>query len=302
MPLKIKMTLLGFLILVGLSVQAGDITQVKNGKALLNLDAGEGQVGSEFFAVDSAGKKKAILRIKQVKGNKAIADVLKGTAESGMTLKARAAGGATSSGGTGAATGGDDHAARPKGFMSGMLKHGTAAGFMAGMAQNTMSLTAKGSGISEDISLAGNSFNIVGMYDYDLTSLFTLDIKAGLETFTTKGTAKNAVVCNNSTSCEVGFNYLSAEGNIHVNVVNGKTRVWVSGGLAFLVAMSKNSTVSNLDTSNSTNQMLLLGLGADIGLSKGSFVPVSFEYGLFPGSTSVKATSMILRAGYGWRY
>ena len=96
--------------------------------------------------------------------------------------------------------------------------------------------------------------------------------------------------------------YLSGEGVIKLNFVSGLSRYYVSGGGGFFFVLSKSSSIVNLDTSNATNQIILLGAGGDIGLSKKTFIPFSLEYGLFPGSASVKASMMFVRAGYGWRY
>lgn len=289
------------------SVWAQEIIQVKGTKALINLSGTEASVGSDVFAVDSAGKRRAILRIRQVKGDRAVADVVKGTAQTGQSIQARGGGSAapapTQARSQEASEESDDgRAKRPRGFLGQFLKRGTAAGALAGLSQNTMSLTAKRGNDSEDLTLSGNSFNLVGFYDYDLSKSFTIRTKAGIENFDVKGTATKSTVCNDSTACDVGFMYLAGEASAHFNFMTGKTRAYVGAGLAFLFAMGKKSSVSNLDTSNATNQMILLGGGADINMGGGAFVPVSFEYGMFPGSATVKATSMLLRAGYGWRF
>jgi hypothetical protein len=48
--------------------------------------------------------------------------------------------------------------------------------------------------------------------------------------------------------------------------------------------------------------MILFSTGVDIGLNKGAFIPLVLEYGMFPGSTDVKASSIFARAGYGWNF
>ena len=288
---------------------AQEIIQLKGTKALINLSGTEAAAGTEFFALDSGGKKRALLKIRQVKGDRAIAEVIKGSAQTGQSLQVRGAAAAAPAEARvqdvpsedGASSGGEDRAKRPRGFLGQFLKRGTATGVLAGLAQNSMSLTGKGGGFTEELTLAGNSFNVMGFYDYDLSKSFTIRTKVGIETFDVKGSAKNAAVCNNSTACDVGFTYLSGEASAHFNFMTGKTRAWAGAGLAFLFAATKKSTVANLDTSTATNNMILLGGGADFSVGSGRFIPVSFEHGIFPAST-VKASSMLLRAGYGWRY
>jgi hypothetical protein len=288
---------------------AQEIIQLKGTKALINLSGSEASAGTEFFALDSGGKKRAILRVRQVKGDRAIADVIKGSAKTGQSLQPRGGAAAApaearvqdvASEDDGRASG-EDRVARPRGFLGQFLKRGTAVGVLGGFAQNSMSLTGKGGGFTEDLTLTGNSFNVMGFYDYDLSKSFTIRSKAGIETFDVKASANNAAICSNSTTCDVSFTYLSGEISAHFNFMTGKTRAWAGAGLAFLLAVAKKSTVTNLDASNATNNMILLGAGADISVGSGRFIPVSFEYGMFPAST-VKATSILLRAGYGWRF
>ena len=72
-------------------------------------------------------------------------------------------------------------------------------------------------------------------------------------------------------------------------------------GYAFLVAMQNTKNIANLETA-STNQMIYFSTGLDLGLSGGSFIPIAIDYGLFPGSSDVKASSIYARIGYGWPF
>jgi hypothetical protein len=44
----------------------------------------------------------------------------------------------------------------------------------------------------------------------------------------------------------------------------------------------------------------MFSAGMDISLNNKTYIPVSFEYGLFPSSATVKANIIFLRAGYAW--
>ena len=326
---KLRNPLLAALLcLSSFSVFAGDITQVKGTKALINLGGEPASPGSEFFGIDGAGKKKAILRVTQVKNDRAIAEIIKGVAQVGMGIQSKApsAGSSqnatTSSAPTSApvtspapsvadpsAPEASAHSSRPKGFLGKFLGHGSALGIDLGVAQDTMTLTAKrvvnSATYSQDVTMNGNSFNLMGFYDFDATPWFSIELRAGIENFTTTGSVSqlNAPVCTDSTSCTVNFMYLAGEGMAKFNFIHSRSRYWVGAGGAFLLVASKSSSVANLDTTNATNQMILLGAGGDIALGKGAtFIPFMLEYGLFPGSSSVKATAINLRAGYGWRY
>lgn len=306
-PLKLASLFL-FMTLPSLAL-GQQVSQIKGTKALIELSGTSASPGQEFFTLDSNGKKKSILKIKQVKGDKAIAEITKGTAEVGHTLKAKGAPAVDNSASEdSAATSSSseeprqDRATRPRGFLGSIFKRGTNGGILGGLAQSSMSLTAKSGASSEDITMTGNSFNALGFYDLDMSPMFTTRLKAGLETFEVSSSTSTPAVCSNSTSCDAGFTYLSGEATAHFNLLRGKTRVWVGGGMAFFFTLAKKTSVSNLETSNQTNQMFLLGAGSDIGLTNGVFIPVSFEYGFFPTSSGVKASMMLLHAGYGWRF
>lgn len=308
MSQKIPLKLASFFLFTALTSLAfgQQVSQIKGTKALVELSGTSASPGQEFYTLDSNGKKKSILKIKQVKGDKAIAEITKGTAEVGHTLKAKGAPVVDSSASEDSSAASEeprqDRAPRPRGFLGSLFKRGTNGGVLGGLAQSTMSLSAKSGASSEDITMTGNSFNVLGFYDLDLSPMFTTRLKAGLETFEASSSTNTPAVCSNSSSCNAGFTYLSGEATAHFNLLRGKTRVWIGGGMTFFFTLAKKTSVSNLDTSNQTNQMFLLGSGSDIGLTNGAFVPVSFEYGFFPTSSGVKASMMILRAGYGWRF
>lgn len=318
---KSKLFFLPLILLLSSIAFAGEVLQVKGSKALLNIGDLAVSQGSEVYALNPEGKKKGLLVIRQVRNDKAVAELTKGTAEPGWSLMVKggsapapAPSESDSSGEEpntervqdvqGSAQQQQDRAQRPKGFLGKFLKRGTAAGVMVGMAQNSMALTSKQSGVagvSEDISLKGNSYNLTGFYDYDFSKSITVRGVVGMETFDVSGTSSKPV-CSNGTSCSASFTYLAGEAHGHYNFMRGKTRGWVGAGFLFLLTMAKSSTITSLDASNSTNQMITFEGGADIDMGKGHFIPVSLEYGLYPGSSSVKAQSLFLRAGYGWRF
>jgi len=317
---RINKTFLSLLlaqVLTGSWALAAEISQIKGNKALLNIQAEEIQEGTDFYAVDSNGKKKAILHVTKVRGTKAIADILKGTAEPGQSLRPRPQQASSAAPGnaptarseptpTKSSDNDPDRNARPRGFWGTLLHRGTAVGIMGGIAQDTMSLTGAATvnnvPYTDSLSLKGNSYNLMGFYDMDMTPSWTIDLKGGVETFTANGSTSQTPVCSNSTGCSVSFTYLSGEANLRYNYLKAKTKAWVGLGGAFMLAVAKSSSVSNLNTNSATNQMILFGTGADFSLGHGSFIPVSFEYGMFPGSSTVTASTMVLRAGYGWRF
>ena len=190
-------------------------------------------------------------------------------------------------------------ASRATGEKSFFKKGKHVGGILAGLAMNSLALTIQNTaGAKEDASLKDMSFNLKGFYDYDFMPEITIRGAAGLETFNTKGSTK-ANLCDNGTSCTAAFNYLALEGSAHYNFLTGKTKAWVGLGYSFLIQMSKASNIPNLTSDSSTNQEILVSLGADFWMGPKSFIPVVVEYGTFPGSANVVASAIYVRSGYG---
>lgn len=256
------------------------ILQFKNNKVLLDSEGASLTVGDKLMGRDANGKARALIEITQVKNSRALGTVLKGKMSNDLVLNPHT----PSSGGSG----GSRASASNK----------TSAGIMAGYSMNSM--TVKPSG-SSSISLTGTSFNLSGMYQMTVDGGFGARILAGYETLVAKGNSATAT-CTGSTSCEVDLSYLGIEalGKYAFGPTSG-TQYWVGAGLGFLVAMSKKSNI--LDTSKiSTNQTIVAALGMDWRLSPTTFIPVQFDYAIYPDNATSSASQMILRAGYGFAF
>src|SRR5262245_720959 len=103
---------LGLLLVVALfapCLYAAQVTKVKGKSALVTLQGTAAAAGDRFYAMEG-GKKKAIIQIAKVKGDKAIAKVVKGTAAAGMSLSpapaASGGGAATAAKESGSSSGG----------------------------------------------------------------------------------------------------------------------------------------------------------------------------------------------------
>lgn len=288
------------------NVWAAEVVQVKGTKALLQVSGLNVQVGTQLYVLSSEGKKIGIVEVKQVKGGKAIAEILKGRAEVGGAVQGK--GGAAAATATAAKdtptdtetreTSEDDSGAPTK-------KKKFAVGALLGMAMNSFAMnigpttsTARDAG-----TMSGSGFNIKGFGDYDFTKKLTIRAAAGIETFAAKGSIAHTY-CDSGTSanCSVNFMYLGLEGSGHYNYLTGKTKAWVGLGYSYLLQISSSKNIPNLDTGTGSNQMILISTGADIGLSKGRFIPIVVEYGWFPGSADVKASSIFIRGGYGFPF
>lgn len=295
--------LVAALSIVGLTklAQAGEVQQMKGTKVLITLTDLEANVGTQLFIVNSENKKIGLIEVKQVKNGKAVAEILKGRGEIGASVQAKSAPAAN-------ADSAPSERTEKYGTTTGRKK--IAIGVLGGLASSTFAMdvgpitattACPTATCRTPANLTGTSFNLKAFGDYDLSKSLTLRAAAGLETISATGSVASALCANDSTTCTVSINYLALEGSGHYNYLTGKTRAWVGLGYSFLIGMSTTTTIPNLSTSGGTNQMILVSTGADFAFKKG-FIPVAFDYGIFPGSSDVKASAMFLRAGYGWNY
>lgn len=284
-------------VFLSLTVQAAQVTQVKGNRVLLDLSGGmEGTVaGDELIAVDGNGKRKALLKVRQVKNNKATADITKGKADIGYTLTPRPQAVSRKE---------SEEDSQDEG-RSRRKSNGTTYGILGGY--NQMQLAASfdvGSpSRTATTNMTGSNFGITGFYDFPLTSSLQIRAMGGLEQIGGSGSTTYPD-CGNGTSetCSFSATYLSFYGQGKWNFYNEKTKAWVGLGFGYYMAMAKASNVLS-ESGLATNQVIDLGVGVDIpvGRRNKNFIPISFDYGMFPTSPTVsKANIMFLRAGYGW--
>ena len=290
-------------LLVSFSARAATVLQVKNGKTLIDLEGATLNEGDEFFLINPATTKKiAIVRIKQVKKGRAVAEILKGKAQPGSTLQAKASSSAKA----------DESASHP---MSADVAEDTTATLTRSyqkLLKNSWGLVGEYITTSMDAtfsrttpynhqattSMKGSGLGVGGFYNYAFTSRFTGYAEASLQQFNASGSTP-LTDCSNSTTCDVKIMYLSFYGMGRYYLTTSKFRSWVGLGGGYLLAASKSSSVLNA-SQISSNQVFSFGAGGEWQLSKKNYIPFSLEYDLFPTSPSVKANMISIRAGYGW--
>jgi hypothetical protein len=278
---------------------AATVSQVKGNRLLVQLDGLEIAVDSEFFILTPEGKRVGLAKVKAVKGERAVADLLKGRAQIGFSVQVRSAAAGTAK----KASEGTDVKSNDRKGMAVKSKPKNVGGVLFGLANNSMSLTAQYGTTKSDLSMKDSGFLVKGFYDYSLTKDFVARLGAGLQMFSVKGSTTTNI-CENgaSTSCEVAFTYLAAEAVAQYYFSDGSFRPWGGLGYHFLIAATKKNNIPNLSSDTSTNQMISFGAGFDYWMSKDSFIPFSFHYGMFPGSSNVSASAMIIQAGYGFGF
>ncbi|MCK6598027.1 MAG: hypothetical protein L6Q37_06650 [Bdellovibrionaceae bacterium] len=243
----------------------------------------------EFFVVDSTGKKRALVKVTVFNSQQAKAKIIKGKVEDikvGMRIADRSP-----------ANIGETTTAQ--GLPSG-LKSKYSWGALGSYMMNSMNAKFSYNNTNQTASMSGSGFGALGYFDYTLNKDLQIRALGGLEQFSAKQ-SKETAVCAKGTSgdCNVSISYLSMYGVGKYNITKSKNKFWVGAGMGYLMAMSKSSTV--LDTSLITsNQVLSLALGLDMGLGGNKILPMSLEYSLFPSSATVSASFISLKVGIGF--
>ena len=278
------------------------ISQIKGTRTLIDLEGAEASPGDEFFALNTSHKKTAVLRIRQVKNNKAVADIVQGKVDVGYSLQAKAS--AKSENKETTAARGEEDSASPSSSRdtsySRTLK--PSYGVLGEYIMNSMQVAVKDALSQKDtVSMSGSSFGVGGFYEYILTRDISLRLLGAIEQFNVAGTS-TITGCDSKTSknCDAKIMYASAYGLGKYYFWQSRSRFWAGAGGGFLMAVSKSSTA--LDSGAiSTNQVLTLAVGGDWQLSRKTNIPISLEYNYFPPSDTVKATNIAIKFGYGWQ-
>lgn len=256
------------------------ILNIKGDRVLVDLEGEEVSVGDKIGARSSEGKARAILEVKQIKEGKAVVAILKGKMQDDYSLSKIGKKSASASSGKGG---------------SSFTSPGKSWGVTGGYAMNNMSSKIS----STTVSVSGSSFNLSGFYQLpipDLGEKVSLRVLGGYETFSAAGT-------DNGTDRTVDISYLGAQGTLRYSLYqNTRMNIWGGAGLGFLFAIAKSSKNFLDESKISTNQTISVSLGLDYNLNSKNFIPVQFDYAIFPDSSTSSARQMILRAGYGFNF
>lgn len=266
------------------------VSKVGKSEVLFSLEGNIVENDQEFYIIDGSGKKKALVKVTKFNSKQAIAKVLKGKVEDvkvGMKVAERSP-----------ANIGETSMVQSNSHKQ--FKAKNAWGAMGSLMMNSMNAKFSYNGTNQTASMSGSGFGALGYYDYTINKDLQFRAAGGIEQFSAKQ-QKDSAVCQKGSSneCNVNISYLSFYGLGKYNVTKSKNRIWLGAGMGYLMAMSKSSTV--LDTSLITsNQVLTLAMGMDMGLSSNQIIPLSVEYSLFPSSSTVSASFISFKVGFGF--
>tara|TARA_B110001454_G_scaffold219199_1_gene251713 strand:+ start:16546 stop:17424 length:879 start_codon:yes stop_codon:yes gene_type:complete len=274
------------------SAQAYTLQKTSSTAVIFQTDGKPVSENQDFYIVDQSNKAKVLVRVEKFNSKQAKAKVIKGnisSVQTGMSLRP-----VRSPASTQGADGQMSTEIKTK------AKSRNAWGLMASYMMSSMNAKFSYGGVNQTAAMSGSSIGLLGYYDYTLNKNLQVRGMGGLETFDAKQ-SKETKVCDKGASadCNVKINYLSLYAMGKYNLTKSRNKFWIGGGLGYLLAMGKSSTV--LDTSLITsNQVLTLGLGLDIGSGTKNVIPVSLDYSLFPSSATVSASIISLKVGFGF--
>ncbi|MCB0391833.1 MAG: hypothetical protein KDD58_11105 [Bdellovibrionales bacterium] len=265
------------------------IAKVKGKKVYILLESRiEARKGDILEIFDGQGKKRGLVKVRMVKGNRALGS-LKGKAQKGWSLKVRGASETSTA---------DNNSEKKDRYEK--LKQaptsGSYYGVMAGFASDTMTATIDTTGnTTTDVDMSGSGFSGRLLFDYALWTSIWFRGMLGLENFATEGDQK---ICgaNNDEVCDVEISYLALDLWGRYLFSTGTFRPWAGLGFNLLFPSSKASTAIDEESITSTS-VFAGGLGFDWFFKNDMYIPVQFEYGMYPASETVKANYMALRFG-----
>lgn len=281
------------LLFAGTSALAAKVTAVKNNKLMIELEGDNAAPGAEYFVLNAQNKRVALVKVTQVKNGRAIADIVKGTAQAGYTLQIKSGGSAAASSAGSSSAGGDDYYERK---LSQKSHTGNSWGVIGGYLMNSMTVSTT----SMKIDMSGSGFGALGYYDYAISPTIVFRGMAGLETYNVAGTNTAASPSNCTNNCDVKLNYLSMYGYARWNFLQGAYKSWLGGGAGYLYPLGTAGGTVFANNQMGANQIFVFSVGTDVRLSNKNYLPVSLEYGMFPTTATVSAKIIYLRVGYAW--
>lgn len=298
MFMKITINFLTLLMLFAASnANAIQILKTKENKVLIDLEGETASTDQFLYMLNEAGKKIGLAKIIQIKGERAIAVVTKGTARgtSSAALLEMKKEDDDSEKSPSKKTRSEQPIYRPNAWkISSVLSY----------SMNNMK-TKRSDGTlptpnQEDVMLTGSSFGVAGILDYPFNKSFILRGTVGYEPYVGSGTAQ-FLSCGslNTTSCDVNIQYLSAGGYVRYNLTNPANQFWMGLGVTGKYPIGKSSSALKTDDIQAT-MTYAIGFGMDYYLDASRFLPFSLDYQIFLNSDTVSANLIMLRGGYGW--
>lgn len=282
-----------------LSAWSQVVSKVSNKTVLIDMKDGNLAEGSEWITVNDLGKKTGLIRIKKVKGSKALADITKGVVAVGQTLipkpgpKSRfKEDGSADNGQSGA---GSDTSTVTKSNLK-------RVGGVFSYAMDSMSLTAGNATntLTVSESLSGTGMQLAGFYDWAFTPALAIRFYGSYDTFAASvSTTTGAVNNNGSTTSSLSISALGLGGDAQWRFIHDKTKnIWAGVGFTYDYLLSNSSNIISLTTPSYVNYVSP-GLGIDYAITPKYFIPAAFHYDYYIAGSGVSQSALRFSAGFG---
>ena len=295
--LQLKMILIGLIALIALhpkALQAQTVKQFKDNKVLVEFPAGYAIAkDDEFFVLNDKNKRSALVKITNVKGNRATGTVVKGNVVVGNAIQPRKAAAGQNMKGSESTSA----AEAPSFLRFDRMKLGFNFKYM----MNAISAKQTDGTNSETVPMKGSNFGLSSNFDMPLSGKLIARGEAGIEMLDVKGTGQfNSCAARTSTACDAKITYLTLGAAGRYDLLQSKFTLFLAGGGLIKIPLSKKSTSldeSKIEMANS----IYVALGGDFMMGNKSFFPISLEYhlSLNKSDTVPVIDQMNLTLGYG---
>ncbi len=260
---------------------AAKVQGVRGKNVLINLENTKAQPGDVFFVVDTAGKRQGVVRIAQVRGQQAVAQLGRGQAQPGWSLVAGPTGAGTAQARTTPPA--QTTAIQPaRSTPSGRMLIGGLFGF---------SMTSMNIDPPDDsgYDLSGSAMSFKALLDYAVFSSVWLRTSLGFQQFSAESSSPDR---------SFDVDYMAADFWGRYVFTSSRLRPWVGAGISILFPLSKTlSSVAISESSIQTTSNFSAGGGIDFFVGSRFMLPLQLEYNLFPGETGVSANMISVRTG-----
>ncbi len=284
-------------------INAGQITKVKDNKALLTLDGVQAKIGDQVYGLTNQ-KKTSLMQITNIKNGKAVATILKGKAQVNDSLLVKVMGKKT---GTVKSTPAQT-VVTPNSKTSFLRKDLKQLSVNLKFSSDGISTKQDSGGstpVAETVNMEGTNFGVNMHYGIPINSWFSIDGLAGFEMLKVAKEASSPTTCDGHTTadCNAAINYLTFGGLGKANYMMDKMQLWAGLGFGFKQPLTKKSTALTEENIALANA-LVVAFGLDYKMNNSRFIPISFEFQKsFNESDTVPAIKHFgLNIGYGFLF
>jgi hypothetical protein len=296
---RLQSSLILFLAIFGLlfhhsDSEAATVTKVKNDSVAISLESENEIEENKLYLVMVGGKKKAVVKVTKVRGQKALGKVLKGQAVMNGTLQLfekNSAKNADSKKSKSSSLAKANTETQPKAKRYRRRRFNTdniTFGLLVGLGNDTQTITNTSTNNSE--ALSGNGTSAKAFVDMPLAGSTGAIARVGIEKF-------NASSSNFSTEIQ----FTTVDLLLRYNLIEAQFTPFIQGGLG--VFIPGDVTTNAIDEANiGPTTVILGGLGFNYYFDEFMYVQAHGEYSMFPPSESVFTSIIAARLGVGFSF